>query len=216
MGGGGVLGNILSGALKQGAAQGLVGGIMGALTGEGFGKGLKQGAMMGAVAGGVGGLFDPITTAGVSPAVAQPASATSSAAAAAAPATPTGYGTDVWSRSMGGTGGLGAAVTPTGAAPVSASATTPTGQGGLFGGGFGQFLQSQGGAGLIAGIGAGLGSYYETEAIKEQREADRQFVRDQEQRITDSYTVPTTALAGGVPAWQYNPNTGQIELTRAG
>lgn len=96
---------------------------------------------------------------------------------------------------------------------------TGTGEGGGFFKGLGNFLNTEAGAGLLGGLGQGIGDYQKLQAEEDMREADRQFLRDKEQRITDSYKVGEGALVGGVVngssqaqgVWSYNAKTGQIE-----
>jgi hypothetical protein len=75
-------------------------------------------------------------------------------------------------------------------------------------------------AGMMQGIGESVNSERQIEALMESRELDREFLREQQKKRTDSYRVPNSALPGGVtdPAkraasiaqWKYDPATGMI------
>ena len=66
------------------------------------------------------------------------------------------------------------------------------------GGGFGQFLRSQAGGQMLAGLGSGLltgmAKKQEIEAYEREHNAQRQFEREKEQRIQDSYNVDPDAM----------------------
>jgi hypothetical protein len=237
LGGGSVLGNVLGGAIKQGLTGGLIGGIVGGISGEGFGKGFKQGGLLGAVTGGVtsglGGLFsiggtaqatepgvDTMTTGSTSttppaktPTGASPFGSTSMAAARTADRLSVpGYSADK------------AATTVPAVDTATTGATAGTG-GGLFKG-LGDFLNTNAGASMISGIGSALGEERAYELISKMKEDDRKFLRDKEQRITDSYAGAGDVVAGSTPwagdqtvrptpaaKWAYNPQTGMIDMT---
>lgn len=98
-----------------------------------------------------------------------------------------------------------------GASKLSSNIIAPVGDGlatAASGGGFlskaGNFLMSEQGAGLIGGLAKGYGAY-EEQKLKE-RELEQQdrmdqrlydFKRQEQQRVTDSYSVPTSALPNG-------------------
>ena len=89
--------------------------------------------------------------------------------------------------------------------------------------GLGGFLQSEGGAAMIGGIGEAIASEREWEQVAKIKEDERRFLREQEERITAGYEVPAEALGGTyvdperasrpTPStkWAYNPNSGMIE-----
>lgn len=218
LGGGSVLGNVLSGAIKQGLVGGLIGGIAGSLTGAGFGKGALIGGLGGAALGGFQGFATPtgisagvdtMTTGSTSPLVA------ANTATGAAPNISYG-GPGEGASKFGGTG-LG---TPT---AITAATTGGTQQGGGLFKGLGGFLGSEGGAAMIGGIGEALASEREWEQVGKIKEDERKFLREQEQRITDSYAVDPTVLGGTYvdperasrptpgQKWVYNRNSGMIE-----
>src|SRR5690606_13307966 len=93
-------------------------------------------------------------------------------------------------------------------------------------GGFGQFLGNNAGS-LLQGLGQGYSSYLQAQELAEQREADRQFLRERDQRLQDSYNVPLDVLSrstapstpsarapspqrSGRPRYQYDPTTRRI------
>lgn len=82
--------------------------------------------------------------------------------------------------------GMVAAATPTGLA-----ATGSTGFGAV-----GDFLSSETGGNLLAGIGKGMGSYQEQEAQAARDQAMYDFKNAQEERLRESYEVPANAFAG--------------------
>lgn len=212
-GGGGILSNMLSGAIKSGLTGALIGGVAGAAMGGDWKKGAMIGGLGGAAMGGLGGLR-----------------------------TPTGMGVDPLT-----TGSVGAADTPTGAAAKFGGAPIPDnlfsnaaggginpasaggavaglkGFGNALGFGEGGFFRSEGGAGALAGLGAAAGDIYAAKAAEESAQADRDAVRAQEKRRTNSYKIDPTVLAGNTPlddptyrptpamSWAYNPSSGMIE-----
>lgn len=214
--GGGVLGNILTGAITQAGYGALIGGAIGAATGTGFGKGALMGAAAGGVSGGLMGAagmnVDPLATGGVVP---------GDSPTGMLPTGTTAAG-DVATQRVGQafSNGVGEAI------PVSPASPVATG------GGFGQFMNSETAGGLLSGLGKGYGSYMEAEATKEAAQADRDFLRDKEQRMQDSYNVDPSALHQApadvtgtgrpVPAqkyarkrYEYVPEQGRIMLVEA-
>jgi hypothetical protein len=107
------------------------------------------------------------------------------------------------------------------------------GLGTALGFGEGGFFRTEGGAGLLAGLGTAAGDMYTAKKAEEAAALDRKFLRDKEKRITTSYQVDPSSLVGGgadwsgdatvrpTPAeayayssdtaWKYNPSTGMIE-----
>jgi hypothetical protein len=243
-GGGGVLGNILQGAITQGLQGGLTSGLMSSVSGGGFSEGFKQGAIGGAVSGGVGAgvssLFSPTglgTAAGTATGFAPDPMAggdTLIGNDGTAGRTLAGGGnTDVMVSQHAIERGrdaaaVGASAIP--AAPIPKPPTVPTtnafpavpqapaqptGFGKL-----GDFLQSNAGAGLIGGIGESLMAERILEARAEEAEANRQYLRDEQKRKTDSYNVDDAVILGpgtksSTGLWTYNPSTGMIERKTA-
>jgi hypothetical protein len=229
-GGGGVLGNILGGALKQGLASGLVGGLVGEVTGEGFGKGFKTGAITGAITGGASGLFTPTGFAasdgfgGGGSGLEMAGGSTATGATVDNIVTgSTTAGTSAHAIERGRDLSLGGATTTaTNAFPTTPAAPTM----GAGWKGLGDFLSSNAGSSLIGGIGESLMTERILEAKKEEAEANREYLRKEQQRVTDSYNVSGDAYLGGAamagaaktataknknPKWTYNPGTGMID-----
>jgi len=223
--GGGVLGNIITGAVTQAGYGALIGGAVGAMTGQGFGKGALMGGLGGAVTGGLFGAAgvnpDPLTKgfgqsqqSGVVPVE---GTATGAAPTGSTASAPLDYPS---SRVAQANGDITGSVTPA----ASAVAAAPAAASG--GGGLGKFLSSEAGGGLIAGVGRGLGAYMDSKQRAEEAEKDRQFLRDKEQRLQDSYSVdpsalngpvavdttarPTPAQAYGRTRYEYDPAQGRI------
>jgi hypothetical protein len=235
LGGGGALGNVLSGAIKQGLSGGLIGGAVGSLTGEGFAKGFKQGGIVGAIGGGLGSFFSPAAVAGGDPGVDPTTTGSIVPAESPTGAAPGGVGLGRFGGGSSGAGKGFGGIVESRYNPGASATTVPTvpitgGGGGAAteGGwkGLGDFLNTNAGSGLIGGIGDALTKEREIEALMEAREADRKFLRDKEQRITDSYVGSGEAMAGSQPwagdptprptpaaKWAYNPNTGMIDMT---
>ena len=239
LGGGGVLGSVLGGAVNQAMKGGLIGGIMGQVAGTGFGTGFKQGAIAGGVTGGVESLFSPTGVPGVDPtttgSVTKDPLVTANSPTGVTPNTGGGFG-----RFGGGMTGKGvgqgfgdkvadfyssapASTVPT--VPVAGTTTAATEGGGGMWKGLGNFLNTNAGAAMIGGIGEALGTERQAELLAEMREADRKFLREKEQRITESYAGAGEAVAGSTPwagdptprptpaaKWAYNPNTGMIDM----
>lgn len=236
--GGSTLRNVLTGAIKQAGVGALLGGAVGAVTGQGFGKGALIGGLGGAVTGGL------MSAAGAAPAAANATPGAAVTRSGLAPATtPTGAApTGVTTASAGaGTGGGGSTFSAGAAAATVPAASVPAQEINIFGeasttaaapaktgmGGFGQFLTSEKGGSLIAGIGKGLSSYMESKQKAEEAEKDRQFQRDREERIRGSYSVdpnslpglggasdttqrPTPAVKYGRKRYEFDPSVGRI------
>lgn len=113
-------------------------------------------------------------------------------------------------RNVVGAIGSGAKGLLAGAADVASSATADATAAGVLKGGMvpktagssflskaGDFLKSEGGAGLIAGLGKGLGALAEARMNSEERQKDRDFLFDKEMRIRDSYELPADVLPDG-------------------
>lgn len=99
--------------------------------------------------------------------------------------------------------------TATGMAPTGAAATTQAT--GSTGTGLMSFLKSGGGAGLVAGLGEGLMEWQKLKAQQDEYENQRNFTREQQQRVTDSYSIDPSVLPGGAPRYGFNAATGRIE-----
>lgn len=118
------------------------------------------------------------------------------------------------------TGGLGSVLPAAAAGATDAAlvaAPTATGMAPAWKG-LGNFLQSEQGAGLLAGMGEGIGKYQEIKSYEDMRNADRQYQVDKDRRISESYDVDPSVYVGGPKtreAWKYNPQSGQIESVRA-
>lgn len=119
------------------------------------------------------------------------------------------------------TGGLGSvlpAAAATGAADAAlVAAPTATGMAPSWKG-LGNYLQSEAGASMIAGLGEGIGSYQQIKSYEDMKNADRDYLIDKDRRITESYDVDPSVYVGGPKtreAWKYNPQSGQIESVRA-
>lgn len=214
--GGGVLGNVLTGALTQAGYGALIGGAASALTGGSFAKGALMGAAGGALSGGLMGAAglnaDPLTrgfgmpTGGNVPGVtsgvtsgATPSGAMPTGVSAQAPTTvptTTGAGSSGMSGGWAAANGMGSTI------PAVAQAAAPAALsgGGLFSGGLGQFINSPMGGNLISGLGQGLAGYMASRERNDAAEADRNFVRERDQRITDSYNIDPTAYHQPVAA----------------
>jgi len=93
-------------------------------------------------------------------------------------------------------GGMGAAVAP--ATEAATGGASILGRGGMLGK-IGEFASTEAGAGLISGLGQGIASYAEAQMEQEEKQKDRQFLLDKEQRLRDSYEVPYSALPNGAP-----------------
>jgi hypothetical protein len=106
------------------------------------------------------------------------------------------------------TGGVPGATT--GSVPAStATGFAPTGQTG--GGGLMSFLNSEGGAGLVAGLGEGLMEWQKMKAQQDEYDNQRNFTREQQQRVTDSYKIDEGTLPGSGVRYGFNAATGRIE-----
>ncbi|MCV0395485.1 MAG: hypothetical protein K5872_22315 [Rhizobiaceae bacterium] len=200
--GGGVLGNVLTGAITQAGYGALIGGAVGALTGQGFGKGALMGGLGGALMGGIAGSqginLDPFaggqqaTDSGITSSI-SPTGAAPTGQTKAIPAMPPA--TDMPSARVAQAFGEPTIYTP------AEGFGAPVRQGG---GGLGQFLSSETGGSLIQGLGKGLGDYMAAKERKDAAEADRQFLREKEDRLRASYSVDPSVLHGPV-----TPSTGR-------
>lgn len=196
---GGVMGNVLKGAVTQAIGGAAIGAVVGGVTGQGVGKGALIGGLGGALTGGITGMSQPVGTA-------LPSTNVNGSAVAA---TPTGYAP---------TGGISPRLPAPKPAMSAASSTIPqqVPSGAGLGSKLGNFLTSEAGASMIAGLGGG---WMEGQAMKdkiaaekEMAEADRQFYRDRDQRITNSYNVDPSVLHGppassGEQRWRYDPES---------
>ena len=231
------LGNILTGAITQAGNGALIGGAVSAMTGGSFGKGALIGGLGGAVSGGLFGAAglnpDPLTRGFARPPGVDSGITTASTTTGVAPTGATAPApTSVPSRiprvtvngeGAAGIGANGAAAVPMGPGSQVVAAGQPQ-QNGFFS----RLLNSEAGGGLIAGLGQGLmqgkAVKDQIEAQKEAAEADRQFLRDKDQRLQDSYDVDPAVYHGTVvdgtqrptPArrfgrrYEYDPNSGRI------
>lgn len=229
--GGGVLGNVITGAIKTAGYGALIGGVVGMVTGQGFGKGALMGAAGGALTGGLmagmggmrttpTGLVTADTPTGMSPT----GSTINTSAGVPNPSIPTG--------------GSYVASAPGAAAAASAAtaAATPT----TAGNGFLNFLNSEAGGGLLAGLGKGAADYMAARqqaqvqreniaAQKEMQQTELNYLRNKDQRLQDSYEVADSAFAappaggnsGGAPGgstkmrYEYDPAQGKIVMMGA-
>jgi hypothetical protein len=73
------------------------------------------------------------------------------------------------------------------------------------------FLNSEGGAGMLAGAGEGLMEWQKMKAQKDEFNDQRDFTREQQQRVTDSYKVDEGTLPGSGARYGFNAATGRIE-----
>lgn len=109
---------------------------------------------------------------------------------------------------MMASGGVPGAPT-TGSVPAAtATGFAPTGQ---TGGGLMSFLNSEGGAGMVAGLGQGLMEWQKMKAQQDEYDNQRNFTREQQQRVTDSYKVDEGTLPGSGARYGFNAATGRIE-----
>jgi len=212
----GVLGNVLTGAITQAGYGALIGGAVSAATGGSFGKGALTGALGGAVSGGLMGAAglnpDPLTRGfGKSP----------------DPGVDTGIVTGSTATGLVPTGSTTAPVPLSDAAfnarAGGAAAAAPAAVEG--GSGFSRFMNSPMAGGLVSGLGQGLAGWLASKEKKQAEEDDRNFIRERDQRLTDSYNVAPSALhapmtdntARPVPAqkyarprWQYDRESGRM------
>ena len=228
----GTLGKVIQGAVSRAVPGALMGGAVGALTGQGFMKGAMIGGLGGAAFGGAegAGLFK---TSGMQQGLSGQSGMN------------TLYGGPGDDR-LGSGGGLApggfdmSRFGPQTNIPVKSSqidvlgaidrsqpdamTATAVGQsssgGGLFQKGL-DFLGSERGGQLLAGLGQGASEYLEAKRIMEERERHRQFIRDNQQRVTDSYkgtVVPSNVVANEVakmqakPRYMFDPGAGRIVL----
>lgn len=199
-------GGVLGNMLTGAIKQAGIGALIGGAIGAVSGAGFGKGALYGALGGAATGALS--------------GSGLFSAAGLTPADTPTGV---TPTGSSAGSGAAAAAAT----APVTAAA--PSAGKGLF-----SFLNSETGGSLIAGLGEGLMGYAQGKMEEKQREEDRQFLLDKEERLRRSYDVPVEALPGGgtgatlpvtqrpTPAqkydrrrYEYNKSTGTIDTVYA-
>lgn len=222
--GGGVLGNVLTGAITSAGYGALIGGAVSALTGGDFGEGALMGGLGGALAGGLAGAqginLDPFAGGQASSTGVQPSSSTPTGTVSTGSTSPaiTGAPTpDTASLRVAQAAGTPTIYTPEGGfgAPVQS------------GGGLGQFLSSETGGALVQGLGSGLGNYLTTKSAADERQKDRDYLVNRDQKITDSYAVGPEALHGpaqtttgnptpaeaygrGTPRYRYDPEQGRV------
>jgi hypothetical protein len=130
-----------------------------------------------------------------------------------------------WGQSLGTA--ATAATSATGAFPTAP--TVGLGVGGGSSGLLGDFLGSQGGAGLIAGLGEGIGKYQELQSIEDMQATNLAYLQKQEDDRRGSYDVDPSALVAyneeprpkrqstariKIPqVATYDPNDGMIKMT---
>lgn len=106
------------------------------------------------------------------------------------------------SNTLGGSAakGLGVGITPGGSIDTLTTAATPTGVAPTgvtnFGDKITDFLSSEGGGNLLAGLGKGLSTYQEQQAQVERDQMLYDFKNGQEQRLRESYHVDPSVFAG--------------------
>lgn len=190
----GTLGTILTSVGTQAGYGALIGGAGSALTGGDFAKGAGVGALAGAVTGGVSGAMSaaaPTAAQSVGMSTRSPTgllgtSGSGATTAIANPANITGAATN--GSAVTGAAGTVSGITSAAPAVADAAATaTPTGLMGTLGNiASSPLLQSPVVGQTIAGLGQGLMTGM---AAKDEAEA----VRENQQRITDSYDVDPSA-----------------------
>ena len=99
---------------------------------------------------------------------------------------------------------LGGTTSATGAAVEGGAAAV--GRGGMLGK-LKDFVGTEAGASMVAGLGKGLGSFAEAKMEQQEKQKDRQFLLDKEQRLRDSFEVPTSALPDGASTGVVNDPT---------
>ena len=208
----GVLGNVLTGAVKQAAVGAALGAATGAVTGAGAGKGALIGGLTGGIAGGFGSYMD---TTGLETAAATPA------------ATPTGFAptgvTDAKAATDLVINDSPANAMVSTAAPATPATSAPAATG--VAAGFKGLLDNEMLMGALGGLGEGLMKQQEINALRDERQADRDRRDGQQTRITDSYSVDPNArksqhpaaqsgprAQAGLPFFNYNNRTGELEV----
>lgn len=194
------LGNMISGAVRQAGYGALIGAGVGAVTGQGALKGAMYGGLGGALTGAVSGAMQPTAL-----------------GAGGVPAGGTGVQPNSYAPTgINPAGSAMPAVTPPSQSPIlqPAASTVNTAGGGL-GSKIKNFLFSEGGGQMIAGLGGGLlqgmAKRDELAAAKELADADRRFILEREQRLTNSYNVDPTALAGSrSKRYRFDPDIGEV------
>jgi len=206
--GDGVLGNVLSGALKTAIPGALIGGAVGAMTGTGFMKGAMMGGLGGAAMGGINAYG-----AGQSPGVDTMTTGSVSQSSNAGRLSPEGGGIS------GGNGLIQSSVPQvnpaTGQAVTNAatSSTVPeqTAAGALVkkeAGGFGAFLNSETGAGLIGGLGKGFTAKAQADALAAENQKNRDATAAEQASRTASYDMAPGTFSRG--RLSYDPAAGRV------
>lgn len=245
--GSGTLGKVLSGAVSRAVPGALMGGIAGAVTGQGFMKGAMMGGLGGAAFGGVeaamggGGLFqtsamnnDPTVKdpwggmRGEDPGIDYTATGSiggglmPDAEMPTVPVQKTGRNMTQGGFDMGRFGDPAGAQGIDVLGAIDRTATSPSGQqsGGLLQKGL-DFLGSERGGNLLAGLGKGGMEYLQAKQIAEEKEKDREFLRQKQQTITNSYkgTVGQSSAVGNAtaqmqakPRYMFDPGVGRIVM----
>lgn len=208
--GGGVMGNIVSGAIRQAGYGAVLGGITGMVTGQGFGKGALMGAAGGALTGGLMAGLRPQPTGTLQADTPTGLAPSGRSMTSPDPSIPTG---GPYMMTQSGQAASAAARTAT------ASSTVPQSSGG----GFLNFINSETGGGLLAGLGKGASDYFtmksKIDAEKDMQERELGYLRDKDQRIQDSYSVSDNAFATPPGTkrmrYDYDPAQGKIVMVSA-
>jgi hypothetical protein len=195
-------------ATGQSAASGT--GIFSKLFGGGSTLGNIFSGVSSVLGGGPGAAIPALAAGGAAGAAAIPAVAGTAA---------TGLGTAM-NAGAGPWGPLGLAESATGFAPAGVSAST----------GFGKvadFFGSTAGTNLLTaagGIGESISEYQKIKSQEDMNQANIDYLNERQAKITEGYTVPNSALAGGTTwsgdapvvkkkggaAWEYDDKTGKI------
>ena len=162
-----------TGAAACGAGAALFTGSAATGTGIGSLSNAFSGGTLGSLAQGVSNLFGAV--------MGQPGALVS------------GLGSALGGTATSATGALPAMAGGAGAAADIAAST------GAAGGGLGKFLSSEAGAGMLQGIGEYYAENERMKALEEEYDKRREFERESQQRITDSYDVDPSVLVGGPP-----------------
>lgn len=242
--GSGTLGKIMQGAVSRAIPGALMGGAVGALSGQGFMKGAMMGGLGGAAFGGAegAGLFQTSSMQNTARETGSLMSGSSGIDVLGG-----GAGDDMLQQpglpnvpvkksgrypsqtvspesvNWDARTGSAPAIDATGAIERSGG-LMPGGQqsqgGGLLQRGM-DFLGTERGGQLLAGLGKGGMEYLEAKRIMEEKERDRQFLRDRDQRVTDSYkgtVVPSNVVANETakmqakPRYMFDPGAGRIVM----